>query len=211
MTTTDGLTLALVIITGAYTLGTFLILRANKAAVEAMRDQIESQTRPYVSISVFIQPGAPVFFLRIKNTGTTSANNLRLQLDRSFKQGLTRFDNLELQDFTAFTQEIVCLPPASELLFLLGSGHTFFENNADEEKTPKVFSITAKYNAGQRTFSEVTAVDLRPFQHSNLPEDPVAEELEKIRKSLDGLKNAVDRARIDLVSAKEEPGPGKFN
>ena len=47
---TDWLTLALVVITGLYAWATFRILRANEAVVAAMKEQTETQLRPYLIV-----------------------------------------------------------------------------------------------------------------------------------------------------------------
>lgn len=193
MTTTDELTLALVIITGAYTLGTFLILRANNASVAAMRDQIDAQTRPYVMVSVFLRTGTNVLYMRVKNVGQTGANHLQLQLDKDFYQNGERHDGRNLAKHVAFTSEIACLPPDGELLFLLGTGPAIFGPQAVPDVVPKIFTVSASYQYGQREATESTVVDLRPYIGTDVPHDPIVEELERIRRSIDDLKRSVDQ------------------
>lgn len=48
----EWLSLANVLLTATFAFLTFLILRANRAAVAAMRDQMADQNRPYVHVSV---------------------------------------------------------------------------------------------------------------------------------------------------------------
>ena len=76
------LTGLLVVITGTYALFTFKILKANENIVKQMRTQQEAMFRPYVSISPIVFPENIIFFLKIKNTGLTSAKNLKLSIDR---------------------------------------------------------------------------------------------------------------------------------
>jgi CBS domain containing-hemolysin-like protein len=73
MSVTDWLTLALVILTGAlaiitgfYAWATFCILEANKAAVQAMRQQTEAQLRPYVVVAPTVRIGTTLLCLEVQ-------------------------------------------------------------------------------------------------------------------------------------------------
>ena len=193
MNTTDKLTLALVILTGAYTLGTFLILWANRAAVKAMRDQIDAQSRPYISIAPFVRTGTTLVCLRIKNTGLTGARNIKMSMDRSFFS--TVGSHPDLSKHVAFTEEIESLPPGAELLFVLGVGHVIFGGKDHEEKTPKVFTISAEYKSLHQSFSESTTIDLRPYVMTDLPHDPIADEIKELRRSFDVFKRTAEQVR----------------
>jgi len=50
-----------------------------------------------------------------------------------------------------------------------------------------VFAVQASYSFAGATYTETTTVDLRPLIHSAVVHDPVAEELEKLRQSLEKL------------------------
>lgn len=82
--TTDWLTLALVIITAFYAWATFKILQANQGVVQAMEAQTEAQLRPYVVARVTAQPGTTLLLLQIENTGKSPALDLRLHMDKEF-------------------------------------------------------------------------------------------------------------------------------
>ena len=82
----EWLSLANVLLTATFAFLTFLILRANRAAVAAMRDQMADQNRPYVHVSVQVRLGTPVLQLLVRNVGRSPAENLRLHIDRDFYQ-----------------------------------------------------------------------------------------------------------------------------
>src|SRR4030043_491473 len=98
----DTLTAILVIITGLYAWFTFKILKANETLVEQMRNQQEATYRPYIFISPILFPENSIVFLKIKNSGLTAAQNLRLSLDKDFYQFGERREESNLRSFTAF-------------------------------------------------------------------------------------------------------------
>lgn len=186
MTTTDWLTLALVVITGFYAWATFEILRANKAVVQAMAAQTEAQLRPYLVVHVKVQLGTTLLLLNIENNGKSPALDLRLCMDKDFffngeKQG----DNLA--ELPVFTQPIESLSPGARIPFVLGVGHTIFAPETDETICPKVFTVTAEYSFGGKTYNERNTIDLRPLLHSTADHDAVGDEVRKLRESLEKL------------------------
>ena len=106
----DILTALLVVITGFYAWVTFRILRANEAVVQAMRDQLEAQSRPYVHPSLFVVPGTNIFGLRVKNTSKTAASNLRLSIDKDFFLLAKKEDAQNLRKMNAFSKPIASSP-----------------------------------------------------------------------------------------------------
>ena len=109
----EWLTLANVLLTAMFAGLTFFILRANRAAVGAMREQMADQNRPFVSVSVQVRMGTPIVQLLIRNVGRSPAQNLRLRLDRNFFQYGEKGDGRNLAKQSAFSQAIDCLPPMS--------------------------------------------------------------------------------------------------
>jgi hypothetical protein len=186
MTTTDWLTLALVVITAFYAWATFEILRANKGVVQAMEAQTEAQLRPYVVAHVKVQLGTTLLLLHIDNTGKSPALDLSLHMDKDFFfNGEKQRDNLA--KLPVFTQPIESLSPGARIPFVLGVGHTIFAPGIDETVCPKVFTVTAEYSFGGKTYSERNTIDLRPLLHSTTDHDPVGDEVKKLRESLEKL------------------------
>lgn len=185
MSATDWLTLALVIITGLYAWATFRILRANEAVVAAMKEQTEAQLRPYVVVSASPRIGTTLLCLLIENVGRSPALNLRMKMDRDFFPHAEHREHENIAKLPAFAEPIRSLAPGAKIIFILGVGHTIFA--AAEELCPRVFTVSAEYGSGLRSYAEEHTVDLRPLMHSTVVHDPVAEEVEKLRKSLEGL------------------------
>jgi len=184
MSTTDWLTLALVVITGFYAWATFEILRANKGVVQAMEAQTEAQLRPYVIAVVTARAGTTLLLLEIQNTGKSPALDLQLRMDKDFffngEKGKENIAKLPV-----FTETIESLSPGARIPFILGVGHTIFAAGIDESVCPKVFSVAAEYSFGGKRYSERSRIDLRPLLHSSAEYDPIANEVKKLRESLE--------------------------
>lgn len=184
---TDWLTLALVLITGFYAWATFKILRANEAVVAAMEGQTETQLRPYVVVSVAPRIGTTLLLLDIQNTGRSPAINLRLKMDKDFFPHAERREQENISKLPAFTEPIESLAPDARMQFLLGVGGTIFAPGVDEALCPKVFSVKAWYQYAGHIYEEVNTIDLRPMLHSAAIQDPIAEEVKRLRESLEKL------------------------
>ncbi len=192
MTATDYLTLSLVVITGFYAWATFRILRANEGVVAAMREQTEAQLRPYITISVFSRSGTNFLILSIKNSGKSPALNLSLSIDRDFYFNAEREEGKNLRHYRAFSRPIGGFSPDAELQFFLGTGGAIFNAQGEATPCPLTFEIAARFEFGDKTYHERTPIDLHPFYGAGVQHDPVAHELEKLRKvlerKLDGSK-----------------------
>ena len=184
------LTMVLVAVTAAYAYVTFRILKANEAVVTEMREERFAATRPYVVAAPYVRQGAQLLYLSIQNSGRSPAERLTLRLQPDFHQATGNEPVRNIGGFSAFNEEIESLAPGSRLIFLLGVGHVLF--GTPNDRSPLTFNVTARYSFGGRSFEEQTAVDLRPFAFSDIPHDPVAEELEKLRKSVDGISKAAN-------------------
>ena len=182
-TTTDWLTLALVVITALYAWFTFRILKANESTVLAMQAQTEAQLRPYVIAYASTRIGTTLLHLTVENTGKSAALDLRMSMDKSFFQN-GEHASTDISKVPAFSQPIVSLAPGASLPFVLGVGHTIFAEGADE-LCPKVFAISAAYRFGHHEFKEENMIDLRPLLHTTAIQDPVADEIKALREKLD--------------------------
>lgn len=189
--TIEQLTGVLIAITGFYAVVTFFIMRANNRTVAVMGEQIESATRPYVSIGLVTVPNVHLFYLRVTNSGKTGARNVRLTLDRDFYQ-YGRRDGTNLREVTAFQESIEQLSPGAEIMFGLAMGPQFVGDDLDSALTPPVFSITATYSYGERTVTEVTTIDSRPYRGAMHLPSPVANELHAIREELEKIARKVE-------------------
>lgn len=174
------LTLVLVVTTIIYAYLTYKISKSNKATVDILKEQSEAMSRPYIVIEPFVRPNTPIIYLRIKNTGKTSAGNLKLTLDKDFYQ----FDdkNRNLKDFPVFDSKIDSFAPNQELLFALAQGFRIFGES--ENLLPLQFTIVSQYETSVRKITEKIHIDLRVYEFSEGYKDPIVEELSKIREQL---------------------------
>jgi len=184
--TIDVLTGLLVMITGFYAWVTYKIMNLNGLTLAAMQEQVEAVARPYLTINVFSEPNSEIFYLRIANTGKSGASNVRLKLDRDFYQ-YGQKNRPSLREATAFQQTIEQLPPGAEIVFGLAQGFVVLGNEADPSVTPPVFSIDATYSYGEKTVSETTTIDLRPYKESMDRPSALADELKGIREQLEKI------------------------
>ena len=189
--TIEILTGLLVLITGFYAWATFHILKANERVVEVMKSQSEAMTRPYLTVTPFIEVGSPVFCLKIKNTGKTAANRLRLSLDKDFYRFGEKGKDKNLAELPAFCNEIDALNPNEEITFSLALAPAFFNEKADESLTPSQFTVTARYSFGEKTFEEAHMVDLRSYFMADVPQDIHAKELKDIRTEIAKVADAI--------------------
>jgi len=188
------LTALLVVITTFYAWATYRILKANERVVEAMREQSEATFRPYVTVTPFLEPDNPIFYLRIANLGKTAATDLHLSIDRSFFKFGERSEHNDLASLSAFNNPINSLPPGSEIIFGLAQGFVVFAEGSDPTTCPMTFTITAKYKFGAKQVEELHVVDLRLYLHADVPQDPVIRKLRAINDSLGKLTGAVKSA-----------------
>lgn len=201
----EWLTFANVLLTAVFAGLTVFILRANRAAVAAMRDQLAEQARPYVHVSVQVRIGTPVIQLLVKNAGKSPAQNLSLHIDRDFYQFGEKTEGRNLAKHSAFSKPIDCLPPMSELLFDLGMGFNILASDADPAVCPTAFEVASTYKHGKNSYSEKTNIDLRPYMGASTPQHPVVEELQKVKESIDKLGDAIKQSvNVALERKKSE-------
>jgi len=113
----EWLTAALVVITAVYAYLTHRIAKASEASVAAINRQSEASLRPYITASPFVRPKALFLYLRVANSGRSSAENVRLTLDRDFLQwGKTDSPSRNLRNQNSFALPIDSLAPGTEEL-----------------------------------------------------------------------------------------------
>ena len=188
MSNTDWLTLVLVLITGFYAWATLKILRANEAMVATMRSQQDAALRPYIEISIHLRTGTQLIYLTIRNAGKTAAARLKLSIDKDFYQLGNKRPESNLRNSVAFRNEINSLPPNGALLFLLGNGPSLYSINREEDLSPLTFKVSATYSWGASKTIEISSIDLRPYIDTDVPHDPIVEELKKVKDELKQLK-----------------------
>jgi len=174
----------LVLITAIYAWVTYQILRANQGVLCEMQLQQEALQRPYVSVAPVAYPESHIFYLQIKNTGKTGANNMRLSIDKDYYQFGEKKEGNNLRNLRAFSSPINSFAPGAEITFYLGSGFKILGKDADEDLTPSVFTVTTTYEFGNKTVEEKSVIDLNPYTNSVIPHDPIVSELTEIKKAI---------------------------
>lgn len=174
----ETLTAILVVVTGIYAYLTYRMSKMSERSVQLMNEQMEAMSRPYLIIQPMIRPHTTFLYLKIYNSGKTSAINVKLELDKDFYQ----FDEpgRNLKNTSVFSQEFDSFAPNQELLFALGQGWLIFGES--KNSLPLQFSVTATYNYMNKRVVEKNFIDLRPFLQSEGEKNPIVEELEKMRK-----------------------------
>jgi hypothetical protein len=186
MTLSDSLTVINALLTTAYVVLTFKILRANQASVEALQRQFEAARRPVVTVRASLPPSTHMVILAIQNTGSSAALNLRLSVDQDFYLMGNRAANL--RSVPAFSQAITSLPPGGELLFPLCTAYQL--DAAAPETGTLLFAVKAEYAFGSLSpVSEETTIDLRAYIASRVPTDSMVSAIEDIRDHLKEIRD----------------------
>jgi len=184
---------ALVLITAYYAFTTHRIAKINEKVIRVMRDQNEALIRPYIQVSLRVQPKQLVFFLCIENTGKTAARNLRLAIDRDFFAWGEHRPDRNLRSYNAFRERITCFPPGSTLNFDLGLGPTVFREDVDPAVVPRTFVVTATYDYFEKAVSEETSISFDQYRQSTGGRDSLLDEAEKIRRALEEISKSAAR------------------
>ena len=190
MSNADWINLAIAIATAVSSLISLLVvyltlqvLRANRAAVDVMQAQLDSVTRPNISIGVRVRPMTTFFELTVSNSGAASADNLRLTIDRDYYFNAEETASSNLRQYPAFVHPIDSFSPKASITFALGAGF----NILNSDRSPLRFKITAAYDWSGRQYSETTSIDLHPFRHAIQNSDAVAERLDRIAKAVEAI------------------------
>lgn len=190
-----GATVVLTIITGWYAWLTRRILQANVRAVEAANEQAELNQRPYIIISPFAVEGE--YYLRVRNTGRSPAEQLKLDLDTSFHR--MDQDDWDLASSGLFSNGVEAFAPDSEIVYTLGSGAEIFDKpGAAESQMPLQFRVTANYWWGEKHYNYVAAIDLGQYKSTiqYLPKE--LQEQKKTRQALEKVATEVQKAVAEI-------------
>lgn len=182
-TSTEILTAALVFITGYYAWVTQSIAKSNKLMVEKISEQIESQTRPVVSVTVGVRSKV-VFYLRIANVGHSTATHLKLTADKSFHRWSEETDESNIRSLRLFREEIATFAAGEAFEIDLSQGFNINIEKNGENISPDRFDIEAAYNSGQTRYNDRFVIDLRPYMGTR-GAYTVVEELNEIKKVLE--------------------------
>jgi hypothetical protein len=170
---------------------TYQMVKANRETVAVMKAQLDASTRPYIQVTPVVRAMSTLLMLSIKNTGGSSAMNLRLSLDKDFYFNAHTSEDDNLRTYTTFVHPIQSFSPQAEMVFYLGVGHNIFR---DSERCPQQFTVRAEYEYQDRRVVESTTIDLQPYRKSAKPVDPIVEQLEKISEHLSRISASTSGA-----------------
>ncbi len=162
LTSTNWLSLLLIIITGVYVFLTWKILKSNNLMIQTMTEQFQESVRPYVTATLAIREGV-IFVLEIKNRGKTPATNLELRLDKDFYQFSNDLEDRNLKNFQAFNQTISTFSPRETLSFDLSQGFNMGTKIENKILTPTQFKVSLNYFFLNSTYSETFVIDTAPY------------------------------------------------
>ena len=182
----EYLTGILVLVTAIYAYLTHKLAQSSAAAVAAMEQQNWEASRAFIVASPFVRSHTPFLYLRIRNNGRSSALNLTMQIDKDFFQfAETSKSDHNLRNKNAFNQVIDAFHPGQELVFALAQGWKIFGDKPRPEVCPAKFTITATYDCLGKRVTESNPIDLTAFLGSEGERDPIVEELERMRKTVE--------------------------
>jgi hypothetical protein len=190
----EVLTGILVFITAFYAWATFRILRANERVVDVMKRQAEAITRPYIQVVPYMKPSDPYFYLRIINTGQTSALNLSLSLDKDVYQDGRKLPEFDLATFGAFRQQIDSFPPGGAIEYVIVNAYKL-SNESNEELVPTRFCVTAEYSYQDKSVKEKNMIDLRPYMDFPLPQDQFSSIMRDVTRTLEKIATVIGRKK----------------
>lgn len=173
----------LTIITGAYVVYT-------RTLAKTAADQLEAQSRPYVWVDLEIEPSGMIW-LRVRNTGASAAESLKLDLARE----IVTVTDAKLNDLPMFAAPLDHLPPGLERRYMLGS-HVRLKDFED-------LVVDARYGFGTQVYSDDFIISVREFMGTVVPpKGETAKEIEALRREVEKLGKAVRK-----IAERPEPLP----
>lgn len=125
----DNIGITNVILTGAYVIVTFFILRSNQKTVKEMRLAREQQIKPSILISFEVRRKG-MFCLVVRNLGGSPARNLRISINDLWIQCLPM---QQIQErFLKLKSASLTIVPKQEILFCIG-GTSDYEKISKED------------------------------------------------------------------------------
>lgn len=185
--TLEILTGLLVVVTGYYAW-------VAHSSLKVMREQNDRLTRPYVVIRPVRD--SQNILLEVENTGRTSAEDLKLDIDKSFH--CAGEEDSDLREQHLFSEGVGSFAPGSKVVHLLGTtGQLYPDESAN---MPWEFEIEARYVYADNQVTEKTTVDLNQFAKLFVPTTGVRAEIRKIRQ------RELKKVRRDLKKVRKALG-----
>ncbi|MDP1589759.1 MAG: hypothetical protein Q8M07_18545 [Prosthecobacter sp.] len=177
-------TVILTVVTTAYCIITFLILKANQRSVDAMHKQVEASTRPYVVFDLV--PEGPIFEVVLRNTGQTAAINLSIAVTPRLVSRVRDHDRV----CTLTDKPITFFAPGREIREFIGNWQEVRQLSPSLE-----FSVHLQYwDVSNKSFTETFKINLwGQDERVYIGRPDPAEELKKISDHMEGIKKSISK------------------
>ena len=163
--------------------------------VKASREQIESVTRPYITVTHRLSNDG-LIILYIKNTGKTNAKNLKLEIDKNFYHLNNKREEYNLAKIYAFTNVIESFPPESVLEFPLSASIYLQSKNSVNNLNETIFEIKAIYSYSTKKITETTKIDLNTYSGIWMPQPTMEDRLKEIKEELKEFRSLVEKINV---------------
>lgn len=182
MAVMEVLTGASVIITTVFAYLTWRMVSISQATFSEVQDQTWNAHRPRVLVEPYARPHTNIFYLRIRNVGSSTASDLALKIDKEFWKSGEKSDNRRLHLKPVCQKPLVAFYPGQDLRFALGEGFVVLGVQPDSPLCPVEFTISTSYSYLGRVIEEEFPIDLNIYFESEPERCPVVEELERLRQ-----------------------------
>lgn len=184
---------------------------ARQVNLEAVRPRVQVSIEATRSVTKI--RGAPVrgtIHIAVRNTGSSSANNVRLKvsppftsLETFFQPGMMPAHFAEVNAFFDGSVRFPSLTPGKTYIWYLGRAPDLFE---DETGVPRRWQVEVKYSgtASGESFQDIFTLDMDVEKRIELPVDPldrIGKDLEVVGGELGKITNAVSRGLSAVSSA----------
>lgn len=165
--TTALATVALLAVTAAYAWATFRL-------VSVAREQLWEASRPRMLVAARTNQGGQFLLIHVENVGASPARNLRLSIDRPVHRTFGKKD--DLREISLFANGVRAFPPNTPSRYGLGGSFDFLSDNADRQKHPLSFTVSASYEHNGRTICDSFPIDLEnQYASSSVERDNIDE------------------------------------
>lgn len=192
-------------ITGFYAYLTFRL-------VQNAEEQSWQLTRARIIVKMTTNQGGQLFLLHFENIGATSAENLRISLDKPVHRKIDKNENL--QELPFIKNGLSSFPPAEPIQYALGVGYQWLSDETDKSIHPDSFLVHLTYNTGGREISEAVPINIYDqYMMSSVPTDYLEDFgrnfPDKFTRSMDilarHLSNRVDKKPPQMIARKSWP------
>lgn len=181
----EYITLWIGIVTTLYVVLTYLMFRETKKGNDLTKQQLLQLSSPNLISQVF--PLSAGFALKISNQGKSSANNLRLSLDKEIPLGVKGDNTPLINDLPPFQDVIGSFPPGHSVYIPLGKESVLFGNDARRNKETLVFKIKYEYEYATTMVSGEMNVDLLHISGTLRPPLPLEAEVSRVANEIHNI------------------------